>query len=127
MSMTNFLETELLKAVLNGNTYSGGNITVGLFTTNPGESGGGAEVNDPNYQRQLVTFSAPSQVGGQTTVSNTNLIEFAPAENNFGTVTHIGIFDGANMIFYKALNTPIVANEGTGIRIQPGDLSVSLD
>lgn len=126
--MTNYLEEQLLKAVVNGETFTGPTaLYVALFTSNPTETGtAGNEVSDSSYSRQLVTFTQPID----STVSNTELIEFPPATTPYGTVTHIGIFDnstGGNLLFYKELANPIEVLEGTGIRIATGELTISLD
>lgn len=126
--MTNHLETQLLGAVLNGTTYSSPTaLYVGLFTSDPTETGSeGTEVSDTAYVRQQVTFD-PVTDG---TASNTNLIEFATAAIDYGTITHIAILDavtGGNMLFYQELETSLVVGEGVGIRIAMGDLTIRLD
>lgn len=59
---------------------------------------GNTEVNQASYARQPVTFNTPAN--GQT--SNSADILFPIANENWGNVTHIGIFDatkGGNMLF----------------------------
>jgi hypothetical protein len=58
----------------------------------------GAEVAQPSYTRQTITFIAPTD--GQT--SNSADILFPIAGENWGDITHIGIFDsltGGNLLF----------------------------
>jgi len=128
MSMTDYLENQLLAAVLNKGTFTGPTtLYVALFTSDPTEAGTeGVEVSDPAYERQVVIFS--SAVDG--TVKNTNLIEFPSSENGYGIITHIGILDsatGGNILFYKQLDTAIVADAGVGVQIAIEGLTVSLD
>ncbi|TVZ81295.1 hypothetical protein FB379_11794 [Aeribacillus composti] len=127
MSMTDYLETQILNAIFKGETYTGPSaLYLALFTSDPGDNGEGTEVSDSAYARQEIIFSEITD----GTVSNTNLIEFAPAAVNYGVITHVGIYDsqtGGNLLFYSELATSIVAGQGVGVSIQPGDLSVSLD
>ena len=126
--MTDHLETQLLGAVLNGTAYTSPTaLYVWLFTSDPTETGSeGTEVSDTAYVRQQVTFD-PVTDG---TASNTNLIEFATAVSDYGTITHIAILDavtGGNMLFYQELETSLIVGEGVGIRIAMGDLTIRLD
>lgn len=66
-------------------------VFVGLFN-------GNVEISQPSYARQLVTFIAPAN--GQT--SNNADVLFPIANENWGNVTHIGIFNavtGGNLLF----------------------------
>ena len=127
MSMTDYLENRIMNAIFKGKTYRGPSaLYLALFTAGPDDTGKGTEVSDSAYARQLITFGDVTD----GTVSNTNLIEFAPAAVNYGVITHVGIYDrqtGGNLLFYSELATSIVAGQGVGVNIQPGDLSVSLD
>lgn len=124
MSMTDYLEDKILNAIFKGTSYTGpSNFYLALFTPDPGET---TEVSDSAYARQLITFGDVTD----GTVSNTNLIEFAPAAVNYGVITHVGIYDsqtGGNLLFYKKLTASIVAGQGVGVSIQIGDLTVSLE
>lgn len=56
------------------------------------------EVNQVSYVRQPITFIEPSE--GQTT-NNADIL-FPIAEENWGDITHIGIYDsktGGNLLF----------------------------
>ncbi|MDR9795212.1 hypothetical protein NSS70_04575 [Aeribacillus sp. FSL K6-2848] len=121
MSMTDYLESKIMNAIFKRTSYTGPSaLYLALFT------GEGTEVSDSAYARQEIIFSEITD----GTVSNTNLIEFAPAAVNYGVITHVGIYDsqtGGNLLFYSELATSIVAGQGVGVSIQPGDLSVSLD
>lgn len=124
MSMTDYLEDKILNAIFKGTSYTGpSNFYLALFTPDPGET---TEVSDSAYARQEIVFSDVTD----GTVSNTNLIEFAPAAVNYGVITHVGIYDsqtGGNLLFYKKLTASIVAGQGVGVSIQIGDLTVSLE
>lgn len=127
MSMTDYLENRIMKAIFKHTSYRGPSaLYLALFTAGPDDTGKGTEVSDSAYARQLITFGDVTD----GTVSNTNLIEFATATVNYGTITHVGIFDsqtGGNLLFYKKLTASIVAGQGVGVSIQIGDLTVSLE
>ena len=82
--MTVYLKNKILSENLQG-------VYVGLFNEEN-------EISTASYKRQSVTFTAPSE--GQT--SNNTDIFFPIAEENWGSITHIGIFDsvtGGNLLF----------------------------
>jgi hypothetical protein len=127
MSMTDYLENKILNAIFKRTAYTGpSNFYLALFTSDPGEAGTGTEVSDSAYKRQPIIFG--NIIDGA--ISNTNVIEFATASTDYGTITHVGIYDsqsGGNLLFYKKLTTPIVVGQGVGVSVQAGDLTVSLD
>lgn len=83
--------TEYLKhKVLADNLITSASF-VALFNNN-------TEISQASYARQPVSFNAPSN--GQT--SNSADVLFPIANENWGSVTHIGVFDaqtGGNMLF----------------------------
>ncbi len=126
-SFTDYLENALINHILRNTTYtSPTTIYVGLFTAAPSDSGGGTEVSGGGYARQAATFSAPS--AGAT--SNAADITFPTATANWGTITHVALFDaatGGNMLFWGALTTSKAVNTGDVLKILAGDLDVTLD
>lgn len=83
--------TEYLKHVVLRNHLIDKPAYIALFNEN-------TEVNKSSYQRRLATFVEPSN--GQT--SNSADVLFPIANENWGNVTHIGIFDaptGGNLLF----------------------------
>lgn len=64
-------------------------VSFGLFTGDPAVSG--TEVAAATYARQAITFSAPT--GG--VMENSVVVEFPQALEDWGTVTHWGLFDGS--------------------------------
>jgi hypothetical protein len=98
-----------------------------LFTSNPAEDASGTEVSTSGtaYARQSATFT----VSGNT-ASNSGAIEFPTATANYGTVSHVGVYDassGGNLIAYAALSTSKVIETGDVFRVPDGDLDVTLD
>jgi len=126
MSFTNYLETELLDHVFANNAYTSPSaVYVALFTSNPGEAGGGTEVSGGDYARQEGSFT----VSGNTATTSA-AIEYPTATASYGTVTHIGIFDAAssgNMLAYAALTASKTIASGDVFRIPAGDIDITLD
>jgi len=126
MSFSNTYETNVLTW-----TFTNSSVTrptawyLGLFTVAPGEGGGGTEVSGGAYAREAVTFS----VSGDT-ATNTAALEFAVATADWGTITHVAVFDastGGNQIAYAALTTSKTIATGDVLRVPAGDLDITLD
>ena len=128
MSFSNFLETEILDHVFAGAAYTApGTHYLALYTAAPGETGGGTEVTTSGtaYARQSVAFTTT----GNTT-SNSAAVEYPTATANFGTVTHVGVFDastGGNLMAYATLSSSKNIETGDVFRVPTGDLDITLD
>ena len=126
MSLTNTFETTVLTWLLTtGSATRPTTWYVGLFTTDPGETGSGTEVSGGSYARTAVTFT----VSGDT-ASNSAGVEFPAATASWGTITHIGIMDAStagNMIISAALTASKTIADGDVFRIPTGDLDITLN
>ena len=122
--MSEELATQLLTAIFNNEEYIGPEeLYIALFNGDPKD--GGEEVDLLDYTRQLVEFSQPDGYS----IQNINDVEFEPAYDDYGTVTHVAIMDasiGGNILFSEPLETPIELLEGVVIRIKAGHLVVNL-
>ena len=126
MSFSNYLETEILDHVFAGAAYTApGTHYLALFTSAPGEAGGGTEVSGGGYARQTVAFTT----SGNTT-SNNAAVEFPTATAGYGTVTHVGVFDAStsgNLMAYATLSSSKAIATGDVFRVPSGDLDITLD
>lgn len=126
MSFTNDLETRVLQwALTAGSPTRPSAWYLGLFTAAPGETGGGTEVSGGSYARQSAAFTVTGD-----TASNTAAVEWPTATANWGTITHVAVFDavtGGNMLVYAALTTSKSVSTGDVIRIPAGDLDITLN
>jgi hypothetical protein len=128
MSFSNYLETELLDHVFTNSAYTApSTLYLALFTSNPDEDGSGTEVTTSGtaYARQTVTFS----VSGNTATTDA-AVEFPTATANYGTVSHVGIYDASsagNLIAYASLTTSKAIETGDVFRVPAGDLDITLD
>jgi hypothetical protein len=126
MSFSNTYETNVLTW-----TFTSDAVTrptawyLGLFTSAPDESGGGTEVSGGSYAREAVTFTISGNLA-----TNTGAIEFPVATANWGTISHVAVFDastGGNQIAYAALTASKTIASGDVLRVPAGDLDITLD
>ena len=126
MSFSNYLETKVLDHVFGGTAYTApSTLYLALFTANPNEDGSGTEVSGGGYVRQSVAFT----ISGNT-ASNTAAVEYPTATANYGTVSHVGIYDASssgNLIAYAALTSSKTIETGDVFRVPTGDLDITLD
>lgn len=124
--MSNYLENALINATLRNTAYtSPTTVYVGLHTADPTDAGSGTEVSGGSYARTSVTFGSPSN--GVST--NSAAVEFPQATADWGTVSHIGIWDASssgNLLFHTALDTSKAIATGDIFKISSGNLSVTL-
>jgi len=100
---------------------------VGLFTAAPSDAGGGTEVSTGGYARQSVTFDAASSPGGTT--SNSGAVTFTASGGDYGTVTHIGIFDAStsgNLLWHGALTASKTVADGDTLEFSAGNIDLTL-
>lgn len=126
MSFSNTFETTVLTwAFTTSSATRPTSWYLALYTSAPGEAGGGTEVSGGGYARQSVTFTIS---GNEAT--NSGAIEYPTATASYGTVTHVGVFDaasGGNLIAYAALATSKAIDTGDVLRVPAGDLDITLD
>lgn len=141
---SSWLENRILDYVLRGVTYTKPTtIYIALYTTAPTDTGGGVEPSGGSYARVAITcgmtaFSGTQGAGTTTastgtggTVSNNIAITFPAPTDNWGTVTHFGIYDDGtpdHILYWGPLNAPKVINSGDGApSFAPGTLVITED
>ena len=100
---------------------------VALYTAAPSDSGGGTEVSGSGYSRQSVTFDAATSPGGTT--SNSGDVSFTAAGGNWGTITHIGIFDAStsgNLLWHGSMTASKVVNDGDTLQFSTGNIDLTI-
>jgi len=127
MSFSNFLETEILDHVFAGAAYTAPTTKyLALFTAvADGEAGSVTELSGSAYARQSVAFTT----SGNTT-SNNAAVEFPTATGNWGTVTHVGVYDASssgNLMAYATLSASKTIETGDVFRVPSGDLDITLN
>jgi hypothetical protein len=118
---SDYLENKLIDHLFRAATFAKpAGLYVALFTAAPSDLGGGTEVSGGGYARvnlppsdtnwkatQGGTTGASS--GSTGTTSNAVAVTFPAPTANWGTATHMGIFDaasGGNLIIWDALTSP---------------------
>lgn len=114
-----------------------------LLTAAPSDSGGGTEVTGGSYARVAMAANganlAGTQAAGSTTAStgtsgttsNNNPIVFPAPTADWGTATHLAVYDastGGNLLIYVPLSPAQAINNGnTAPTFAAGDFSFSMD
>lgn len=100
-------------------------VYIGLSIGDPDE--GGTEVSGGSYARQAITFAAPS--GGA--VLNDALVTFPTATADWGTITHVGIWDaasGGNLLVRFVWSVgPTLVTSGQTVSFPASTVSISFD
>lgn len=121
---SDYLENKILDHVFRNTVYTPPAIVyLALYTAAPTDAGGGTQVSTGGYARQPITFGAAS--GGA--IANTSAVAFTASGGNFGTITHVGIFDAltsGNLLAWKAI-TSVVINDGDTLNFPIGDIDVT--
>lgn len=103
------------------------NWYVALYTAAPSDAGGGTEVSGAGYARQSVAFDAAATPGGTT--SNSADVSFTAAGGDYGTVTHLGIFDASssgNLLWHGALTASKAVEDGDTITFTAGNIDLTM-
>lgn len=136
-NLTNYLEQKLLDLIFNGQAFAAlDSAWIALHTADPGEDAttGELSTSGTGYARVQVNKNAGaapkwrlaiSEVGGGFQVSNLNDIVFGPALIDWGTITHLSIWDAVtagNPLFQGPLAASrVVQTDGT-LTFTPDDL-----
>lgn len=126
-AFTNYLENKIMAYVFSGTAFSSpsASLYLGLFTTAPGEGGGGTEVSGSGYNRKIVALTTTGNAS-----TNGAAVEFDAATASWGTITYVAVFDastGGNMLAYGELTTAKTIGSGDVFRIPAGDLDITLE
>jgi hypothetical protein len=100
---------------------------IGLFTAAPNDAGGGTEVSGNGYSRQAVSWDTASGTGGTT--SNSTAETFTASGGNWGTITHIGIFDASsagNLLWHGSLTASKTINDGDSLEFAIGAIDLTI-
>jgi len=127
---SDYLEDKLLDHSLGTTSFTApSTVYVGLHTGSPGDADDGANevtTSGSAYARQAATFAAASSGSASTSAT----ITFPAATSNWGTISHISIYDAAsagNLLFHGAVTTSKTIESGDTFQISSGNLTISLD
>jgi len=126
MSLSNTFETDVLEWLFTDTSVTRPTAWyIGLFTTDPTDAGTGTEVSGGSYVREAATFSVTGDAA-----TTTAAVEWPVATADWGTITHIGVYDAStagNLIAYAALTASKTINTDDVFRIPAGDLDITID
>lgn len=132
-AFSDYLEDALVNHIFRNSTFTRpANIYVALFTAAPSDAGGGTEVSGGSYARVAVATGASSgwDASSAGATANTAAVTFPTATADWGTVTHVGLFDASttgNLLFWGALTASKTVSNGDIFKFNAGDLDISLD
>lgn len=135
MILSDYLEKKLLDLMFVNTAYAApATLYVGLFTTDPGESGvtGEFTIGGGAYARAVVTNNTTNfpqcSVIGTPTKSNGTVITWPTASTAWGTATHWAIYDAAtagNMLAHGALAASRAVAIGDTPKFSAGALAIT--
>ena len=130
-ALSDYAEAKVLNRLLNAQDDAAwpviASVYIALFTAAPTDAGGGTEVSTGSYARVQVTAGFTVSAGA---AANTADVTFPAATGNWGTITHVGIFDAAtvgNLLFWGALTASRTINSGGQAKFLAGELDIVLD
>ena len=128
----NFLETALLNVMRGIDLTASATYYVALHTADPTDAGTGTEVTGGSYARAAITASTawtvPADDGtGLMEITNQNAVAYTEATANWGTVTHVGVWDAltnGNMLWSAPLDASRSVTTGTTFSFAAGDITL---
>lgn len=125
---SDYLELKLLDHALGTAAFTAPtDVYVGLHTGSPADDDSGAnEISGNAYVRKVAAFAAASAGSASTNAT----ITFDAATGNWGTITHISLYDASssgNLLFHGAVTTSKTIETGDTFQISSGNLTISLD
>ena len=129
---TDAAEDSIGDALFNNTDFLGiDDLYVGAHTGDPGNSGTTNEVSAGDYSRVLTESDDWSTSGnGPRQATNDVDVEFAEAENDWGEITHITVWDdlsdGTAYTKY-ALDTSVTINTGDILRFPTNDITFDIN
>ncbi len=143
MSKTNTFETDFLELIFNNtdianigdaagiqNSATAGSLYIALYTSAPGEAGGGTEATYGAYARQAVARSGAGWTVSGNQAENAAIISFPECTSGSETVTDFAILtasSGGDMLFYGSLDTSRAVSTGVTVEFAIGALTITED
>lgn len=129
--LTNFGESTVRDWMSQGTSPTAiGTVYVALHTSDPGETpDGSTEVGAADYSRVGVSAGSGWDTPSAGQFDNANDINFGVATNNWGTITHVSLWDsstGGNAMAAFAVNTQKTIDVDDEARFLAGDLTFTI-
>jgi hypothetical protein len=124
-ALSNYLEDALLSHTLGISALTAPTVYLALFTTDPTDADTGTEVTGSGYAREAISFA----LSGTGEAQNSSEETFTASGGNFGTVTHIGLYDAStsgNLLYHGSLAASRLINDGESLVFSVGDITITL-
>jgi hypothetical protein len=128
-ALSDYAELKVLDLLFKNTAFTAPNAYLGLFTSAPNDTGGGTEVSGNGYARVQIDNKMASAASGAIS-SNANITFPTASGGDFGTITHIGIFDAStsgNLLAHGALTASKTISDGDTFQINSGSLTITID
>lgn len=136
-NLSDYLEAQWMNMIVGGTSFTPPATYMALFTSDPTDANTGTEVSGNGYARVQVNQDGATQPYWNTLVDsagakltdNNGQISFPKATGNWGTITHVGIFDaasGGNLLWHGALSPNKDIGTNDTVVFDDGDLDLTL-
>jgi hypothetical protein len=124
-AMTNTLESALLNLILNGTSYTAGQVTfVGILSAAGSDS---SQTEMSGSSRQAIAFGSSS---GGSSVTNTGAITFTNSGWGSTTVYGVGFYTAASSgtcLLYGNFDSAVTVTSGQSLQFNIGGITISMD
>lgn len=123
MYATNYFEEIMLNLPRGISATAPQAVYLGLFLSDPSDTGGGTEVAYADYARQPITFTVPAAGSNGYTMQNSEALTFAESAVSGGNITHVAVMDsvtGGNMYLYGQFDEPLPVSAGIAPVVRAG-------
>lgn len=108
-----------------------GTVYLALHSADPGNDGSANELTASDYDRISTGTADWTQVSSPnpTTIENANQLTFGEATSDWGTVSHVSIWDASssgNCLWQGALDTSKTVNTGDELIFRANDIHIEL-
>ena len=127
---SNWLRNAALNHFFRNTAVTGASqVFLGLYISDPTADDVGIEVSYTGYQRQAVSFDAPSQTGGAAVIRNSTVLNFPIPDIDVGSVAFFGIRSaatGGNLLCFAPWTVAKDIFAGMQFSVTAGNLEVSM-
>jgi len=124
-AMTNTLESALINLVLNGTSYTAGQVTyVGILSAAGSDS---SQTEMSGSSRQAIAFGSSS---GGSAVTNTGAITFTNSGWGSTSVYGVGFYTAASAgtcLLYGNFDSVVTVTSGQSLQFNIGGITISMD
>ena len=116
-----------------GTVTAGSGGYIGLMTSPPSDSAAGTEVTTSSsaYARVQVGSTGQGSFDGSAgSITNDTEFKWEDATANWGTITHVGLFDaatGGNLLVYGALQSSVAIETGDIFKIPASGFTIQMN